>query len=45
MSDEEKDVPPHRELLKGMLIGFSIAAIGAILGIAAGTSIFLKSYF
>jgi hypothetical protein len=44
MSDEEKDVPPHSELLKGMLIGFAAAAICAIAGITAGTALFFKFY-
>ena len=44
VSDEAADVPPHRELLKGMLIGFALAVVGAIAGISAGTTIYLKFY-
>lgn len=42
--DEEADVPPHRELLKGMLIGFSMAAVGAIVGLAVGSALYFKFY-
>jgi hypothetical protein len=42
--DEAADVPPHRELLKGMLIGFALAAVGAIVGITAGTAFYFKFY-
>ena len=43
--EEVKDVPPHSEVIKSFLTGFALAMAGVILGVCAGTAIYLKFNF